>query len=83
MPSLPDIKHARSIVRCAAFLTLDWGSCNTGQACAHLVEVGVSGDVVAPLLGIDGGLAACPGVADPHSLERGPVGRQDPCSRGT
>lgn len=38
---------------------------------AHLVEVWVSGDVVAPLLGADAALAARPGVADPHSLERG------------
>ncbi len=38
---------------------------------AHLVEVRVSGDVVAPLLGADAALAARPGVADPHSLQGG------------
>jgi len=42
---------------------------------AHLIQVRVSGDVVAPLLGTDSALLARPGVADTHSLERGPGGR--------
>lgn len=42
---------------------------------AHLVEVRVSGDVVAPLLGADAAPAVRPAVADPRSLERG---RQSP-----
>ena len=39
--------------------------------CAHLVQVWVSGDVVAPPLGADASLGARPGVADPHSLQGG------------
>lgn len=35
----------------------------------------VPGDVVAPLLGSRAALAARPGVAEPHSPERGPVHR--------
>lgn len=45
------------------------------QQWAHLVQVGVSDDVVAPLLGAHAVLAVRPRVADPHSLERG---RQSP-----
>lgn len=42
---------------------------------AHLVKVWVSGNVVAPLFGANAGLAVRPGVANPHSLESGPVYR--------
>lgn len=38
---------------------------------AHLVQVWVSGNVIAPLFGFDANLGSRPGVANPHSLEGG------------
>lgn len=49
---------------------------------AHLVQVGVSGNVIAPLLGKHAALSGRPWVADPHSLDSGPVS-QLPAGRGT
>lgn len=44
---------------------------HTCHGCSHLVQVWVSSDVIAPLLGADAALGARPGVADSHSRDRG------------